>query len=302
MIINSTPYKQTIDIYSTLKTDPVQDQPNSFPGNSAEITGRNQSSSAISEGQSSKEQKGEGAKNKKALLNIGNSNIKDAQGDQQVIEKMRQIERRVQAHEQAHKAAAGQYAGPINYSYATGPDGRRYIIGGEVPINAPAGRTPEETIRIMEQVKRAAMAPADPSPQDVAVAAQAAQQQMAARSELNQAIQETDEYISNPNTATKGSPRTVSNNDGDRYIPSLEDRKTDNKKTGLTKTSMLKLDREPSPASTKTDSISNSRTNNIAEDTNSQASTVVSFEKLKAIIEQQRNYSNHVIRILDIVA
>lgn len=97
---------------------------------------------------------------------------------------LKAIERDVIAHEAAHKAAGGQYAGPASYSYATGPDGRRYIVGGEVSISAPEGKTPEETIQIMEQVKRAALAPGSPSPQDIRVAASASAAQMRARAEM----------------------------------------------------------------------------------------------------------------------
>lgn len=98
--------------------------------------------------------------------------------------RLKAIEREVIAHEAAHKAVGGQYAGAVSYTYVTGPDGRRYIAGGEVPISAPEGKTPEETIRIMEQVKRAALAPASPSPQDFRVAAAAAAAQMRAQAEM----------------------------------------------------------------------------------------------------------------------
>ncbi|NLM71608.1 MAG: hypothetical protein GX181_06585 [Synergistaceae bacterium] len=98
--------------------------------------------------------------------------------------RLKAVEREVIAHEAAHKAVGGQYAGPVSYTYATAPDGTRYIVGGEVSISAPEGRTPEETIQIMEQVKRAALAPGDPSPQDLQVAAAASAAQMRARAEL----------------------------------------------------------------------------------------------------------------------
>jgi hypothetical protein len=98
--------------------------------------------------------------------------------------RLKAVERDVIAHEGAHMAAGGRYAGPVSYSYATGPDGKRYIVGGEVSISAPEGRTPEETIQIMEQVKRAALAPGSPSPQDLRVAAAASAAQMRARAEM----------------------------------------------------------------------------------------------------------------------
>lgn len=91
----------------------------------------------------------------------------------QEIARLKAIEEKVKAHEQAHKSAGGQFAGPVNYQYTIGPDGKRYIVGGEVSISIQEGKTPDETIRNMEIVKRAALAPADPSPQDRAVAAQA---------------------------------------------------------------------------------------------------------------------------------
>lgn len=98
--------------------------------------------------------------------------------------RIKAVEREVIAHEAAHKAVGGQFAGPVAYTYATAPDGTRYIVGGEVAISAPEGRTPEETIQIMEQVKRAALAPGSPSAQDIQVAAAAASAQMRARAEM----------------------------------------------------------------------------------------------------------------------
>jgi len=80
----------------------------------------------------------------------------------------------VRTHEQAHKAAGGQYAGAITYEYTEGPDGRRYATGGSVPIDAsPVPGDPEATVAKMRIIRAAALAPAEPSPQDRKVAAQA---------------------------------------------------------------------------------------------------------------------------------
>lgn len=80
----------------------------------------------------------------------------------------------VKAHERAHQAVGGQYAGSISYAYQTGPDGKRYAIGGEVPIDvSPINGDPQATIDKMRQVKAAALAPADPSAQDRSVASTA---------------------------------------------------------------------------------------------------------------------------------
>ncbi|WP_457626516.1 putative metalloprotease CJM1_0395 family protein [Persephonella sp.] len=104
---------------------------------------------------------------------------------QQVIQQLKIIEQKVKAHEMAHKAAGGDLAGPIHYKYQKGPDGKLYIVGGEVPIKIKEGKTPEETIEIAQKIKRAALAPADPSPQDRAVAARASILEMKARAELS---------------------------------------------------------------------------------------------------------------------
>jgi hypothetical protein len=70
----------------------------------------------------------------------------------------------------AHEAAGGGLAGAPHYTTVKGPDGKNYAVAGEVPIKIQKGKTPEETIKIMEQVKAAALAPSDPSPQDLKVA------------------------------------------------------------------------------------------------------------------------------------
>jgi hypothetical protein len=80
----------------------------------------------------------------------------------------------VRAHERAHAAAGGRHAGAPSYDYQRGPDGRDYAVGGEVAIDASAvPGDPKATIEKMEQVKAAALAPAEPSGQDRRVAAQA---------------------------------------------------------------------------------------------------------------------------------
>lgn len=79
----------------------------------------------------------------------------------------------VRAHEQAHKAVGGRYAGAPRYETTRGPDGNTYAIGGEVAIDVSPAATPDETIDKMIQVKAAALAPAEPSPQDRRVAAMA---------------------------------------------------------------------------------------------------------------------------------
>ncbi|MDR2450259.1 MAG: hypothetical protein LBE85_00460 [Candidatus Accumulibacter sp.] len=100
------------------------------------------------------------------------------------VEELKATDRKVRQHEQAHMAAGGNLVTGASYQYVTGPDGQRYAVAGEVGINTSPGRTPEETLRIAARIQAAALAPADPSPQDRKVAAQAARMQMQAALEI----------------------------------------------------------------------------------------------------------------------
>ena len=113
------------------------------------------------------------------------------QDEQKEVEKLKQRDREVRNHEQAHVAAGGQYVrGGIKYDYQRGPDGRTYAVGGHVNIDVSEARTPQATIVKMQQVKRAALAPAEPSGADRAVAAEASQKEQRARTELLEDRQE----------------------------------------------------------------------------------------------------------------
>ncbi len=130
--------------------------------------------------------------------------------DSQVRE-LKQIQQEVIAHEAAHQAAAGELGGGVSYTYTQGPDGQRYITGGEVPIRFKEGATPEETLRNMQKVQAAANAPADPSGQDMRVAAKAAALAAKARSEISE-----DSGQSHTETVARGTPifEAVKNDDG----------------------------------------------------------------------------------------
>ncbi len=107
------------------------------------------------------------------------------EADESRIRELKRRDQEVKAHESAHMSAgAGLVRGGANYSYTKGPDGIMYATGGEVSIDSSAENSPEATIRKMQQVRRAAMAPAEPSGQDVKVAASAARSEMKARVEM----------------------------------------------------------------------------------------------------------------------
>lgn len=101
------------------------------------------------------------------------------------IEKLKQRHAEVVQHEQAHVAAAGAlYRSGPHYDYTSGPDGKQYATGGHVSIDTSPGKTPEETIAKAARIRAAAMAPAEPSGQDQAVANGATQMEAQARAEL----------------------------------------------------------------------------------------------------------------------
>ena len=105
--------------------------------------------------------------------------------EQQQIQKLRQRDSEVRQHELAHKTTGGRYAGNINYTYQQGPDGRRYAVGGSVSMNLSAEPgEPEKTVEKAEQIRKAALAPAQPSVQDLKIAAKAARMKMEAKAKL----------------------------------------------------------------------------------------------------------------------
>lgn len=104
--------------------------------------------------------------------------------EQQVVQELERTDAEIRRHEQAHAAAGGPYAGAPSYDYTRGPDGRLYAIGGDVQIDvAVVPGNPQATIQKMQTVRRAALAPATPSPQDQRVAAIAQQRIIEARRE-----------------------------------------------------------------------------------------------------------------------
>lgn len=93
--------------------------------------------------------------------------------EQRVVAQLQARDREVRVHESAHKSAGGALAGGVSYAYQAGPDGRQYAVGGEVQIDTGAEGDPRATVAKMRRVIAAALAPAQPSAQDHAVAAAA---------------------------------------------------------------------------------------------------------------------------------
>lgn len=98
----------------------------------------------------------------------------------------------VRTHERAHLAAAGGLAiGGARFQMTRGPDGRQYATGGEVRIDvSPVPGDPQATIDKAEKIRRAALAPAEPSQADRNVAARATAMANEARIELQREARE----------------------------------------------------------------------------------------------------------------
>ena len=115
------------------------------------------------------------------------------------IRKLQSRDREVRAHEAAHAAVGGAYAGSPSFTFERGPDGQTYAVGGEVKIDvAPVKGDPQATLQKARQVQSAALAPAQPSAQDLKVAQRA--QAMAAKAMVELAQQKTQ---SAPSVETK---------------------------------------------------------------------------------------------------
>jgi hypothetical protein len=119
------------------------------------------------------------------------SSLKD-QSDLSLVQAMRARDREVRSHEQAHVAASG------------GPDGRLYATGGEVNIDVSAvANDPRATIDKAQKIRRAALAPTNPSQQDKAVAARASAMAMQAKIEIQRAAREDAPAMNSNSNATQ---------------------------------------------------------------------------------------------------
>jgi hypothetical protein len=108
------------------------------------------------------------------------------------VKELKERDQEVRRHEQQHMAAGGGYVkGGASFEYETGPDGQAYAVGGHVEIDAsPVQGNPEATVAKARVVQAAALAPADPSGQDRAVAAAAAQMAQEAQQEISESSPE----------------------------------------------------------------------------------------------------------------
>lgn len=142
------------------------------------------------------------------------SDLELSDEERQLVKELRARDAEVRAHEQAHLAAAGPYAnGAPTFEFQTGPDGQQYAVGGEVSIDSsPVPGDLEATVRKAQTIKRAALAPSDPSAQDRQVAAQAAQLEAQARQQVKaEKAEEKEETTENSSSSVEKSVESETN-------------------------------------------------------------------------------------------
>ncbi|PKH88389.1 putative metalloprotease CJM1_0395 family protein [Colwellia sp. Bg11-28] len=113
------------------------------------------------------------------------TNSNQVRADEKIITQLQQRDKEVRSHELAHATAGGAATGSPSYTFEIGPDGKKYVTDGEVAVDlSNVAGDPQATIVKMQKIHAAAMAPTNPSAQDTRVAASAAQNILAAQSEL----------------------------------------------------------------------------------------------------------------------
>jgi hypothetical protein len=156
-------------------------------------------------------------KDEKSPNEKGTNNKHEGELDEQELSQLRTLQNRdreVRAHEQAHIAAAGSLAkGGASFEYKRVPDGQRYAVGGEVQIDtSTVSGDPEATAAKAQQIRRAALAPAQPSQQDRSVAAAST---MEAKARIEIAQQKTESAVEKLNNEFSGEEDKVESEKGD---------------------------------------------------------------------------------------
>ena len=104
-----------------------------------------------------------------------------------LADNLRTRDREVQQHEMQHYQTGRPFTRPPEYWYVTGPDGRRYAVSGvtRIDISVIPG-DPQATLDKFMTLKRAALAPHDPSEEDRRLALELDRAIMQYQAERNQ--------------------------------------------------------------------------------------------------------------------
>lgn len=105
------------------------------------------------------------------------------------VSKLKARDAQLRQHEQAHHAAsAGVDVSSASFTYQRGPNGVSYAVSGDVRIDTTAPLNPEDRLAQAAMISDVALAPADPTPTDRAVAAKAQQMAQQARMDIQQQV------------------------------------------------------------------------------------------------------------------
>ncbi|CUU69744.1 SrpA-related protein [Campylobacter hyointestinalis] len=138
------------------------------------------------------------------------------------VAKLQQRDSEVRTHEASHIAAGAGLTSGADFTYQKGPDSKMYAVGGEVEIDTSPGRTPQETIQKAQQIKRAALAPSNPSPANLKIAANAASMEVSAKAQMQQLQQDSNNNESNGSTTNSNSKNSTKNPyEQNTYIPTV---------------------------------------------------------------------------------
>lgn len=142
----------------------------------------------------------------------------EIRAQEKVINELQQRDKEVRAHELAHAAVGGSTTGAPSYSFQVGPDGKKYAVGGEVSVDlSPVAGDPSATITKMKKVHAAALAPVNPSAQDIKVAATATRKILEAQSEIlaegrEDSVKRTSSNEESKNTTLRSQDNEVEQN------------------------------------------------------------------------------------------
>ncbi len=144
------------------------------------------------------------------------------------VRRMAARDAEVRRHELAHASVGGPHIGVAEYKYQRGPDGKLYAVGGRVSIDVAPAASPAATVRKMDTIIRAALAPLNPSMEDRAAAVLAWQiRQKAVNAEKAEERDETQATPGAPNPSS-GAPNPFRADD--------DDPKADSNRIALTET------------------------------------------------------------------
>jgi hypothetical protein len=132
--------------------------------------------------------------------------------DEAVIRGLKKLERDLMGREMDQARVGGGVTGKGRHVVETGPDGERYVTGGDTSPSIIRGGSPEQELARAHSARRAALAPASPSSKDLAVANEAARVERAAQKKIDEqmgSVKEAERFEANELASVQASVETV---------------------------------------------------------------------------------------------